>query len=167
MGAAEGGGCGGATVAAVAGGARSRKSGDNIGGHVNTSNHIVAGVADEEVFAGIKEDSIGVIQGGRRGGAAISTVACHAGSSCKGGDRGCSGIDAADAMISGVGDVEEARPGRTRAGSLECGFQGADAVDGGASCPSACEETRGARDRIIEAEALIIGVLDDEGAAWA
>ena len=68
---------------------------------------MVFGVGYVEVAGGVDGEAAGEGEGCVGGGAVVSAVGCGAGS-CDGGDDAGSGVDATDAVVVGVGQVEVA-----------------------------------------------------------
>ena len=96
-----GGGCGGVVSAEAGGG--SGDGGDDVGGEVYGADAVVVGVGDVEGGGGEGEALWGVELGGG-GGAVVAGEALGAGSG-DGGDV-AEGVDLADDVVAGFGDVE-------------------------------------------------------------
>ena len=79
--------------------------GDDAGGGVDAADAMVGGVGEVEVAGGVDGEAVRKGESGGGGGAVVSGEGWSAGTG-DGGDDAGGGVDAADAVVVGVGEVE-------------------------------------------------------------
>ena len=101
----EGGGSGGASVTREGLGAVAGDGGDDAGDGVDAADALVGGVREVKVSAGVEGEAVREGEGGAGRSGGVAGKGWSAGTS-DGGDYAGGGVDAADAVVVGVGEVE-------------------------------------------------------------
>ncbi|NYF89820.1 hypothetical protein HDF08_001887 [Edaphobacter lichenicola] len=123
-------GCGrrGSGVAGEAGQASAGDGGDQAGAGGDLADAVVVGVGKVEIAGGVDGNARGRVDGSGEDGGPVAGVALRA-CAGDGGDETSAGIDAADAVVRGVGEIEVAGgvDGES-GGEVELGGEGGGAV---------------------------------------